>query len=166
MMVLVSLSQNSILYGRCWYVNSSSQRYLLQPVLNETRGYPPVSYLCLLCRIICSRTTTAQGESDRLDITYVRDKLMSGSTYARHNFLCQAQTYVRFYVRQEFLCSLIRMFCPLYNMQICFIDIRSLLFSIVLVLIGTWKWWKMAITLNFCVSSCAVIGHGCGNVER
>jgi hypothetical protein len=68
-MVLASLSQNSVLYGRCWYVNSSSQRYLLQPVLNETRGYPPVSYLCLLCRIICSRTTTAQGESDRLDIT-------------------------------------------------------------------------------------------------
>jgi hypothetical protein len=85
-MVLASLSQNSVLYGRCWYVNSSSQRYLLQPVLNETRGYPPVSYLCLLCGIICiSRTTTAQGESNRLDITYVRDKLMSGSTYARHN---------------------------------------------------------------------------------
>jgi hypothetical protein len=52
-----------------------------------------------------------------------------------------------------------------YNMQICFVEIRSLLFSIVLVLIGTWKWWKMAITLNFCVSSCAVIGHESGNVE-
>ena len=117
-MVLASLSQNSVLYGRCWYVNSSSQRYLLQPVLNETRGYPPVSYLSLLCRIICSQTTTAQGESDRLDIT------------------------------------------------ICFVEIRSLIFSIVLVLIGTWKWWQMAITLNVCVSSCAVIGHGSGNVER
>ncbi|MFN9982456.1 MAG: hypothetical protein ACK53Y_21190, partial [bacterium] len=79
--------------------------------------------------------------------------------------LCQAQTYVRFYVRQEFLCSLLRTFCHLYNMQICFVEIRSLIFSIVLVLIGTWKWWKMAITLNFCVSSCAVIGHESGNVE-